>query len=39
MPANIVRPQDKPLQIAVEVMAPCVMKSGDYHLCRGADSK
>jgi ABC-type amino acid transport substrate-binding protein len=27
IPANIVRPQEKPLLAAIEVMAPCVMKS------------
>jgi ABC-type amino acid transport substrate-binding protein len=27
IPANIARPQEKPLLVAVEVMAPCVMKS------------
>jgi ABC-type amino acid transport substrate-binding protein len=29
MPANSVCPQETPLQIAVEVMAPCVMKSDE----------
>jgi polar amino acid transport system substrate-binding protein len=27
VPAGMVRPQEKPLMVAVEVMAPCVMKS------------
>jgi hypothetical protein len=29
MPASIVRPQEKPLIVAVEVMAPCVIKSDE----------
>ena len=31
MPANIARPQEKSLRIAVEVMAPCVMKSDEAY--------
>ena len=31
IPANIVRPQEKPLLAAIEVMAPCVMKSADAY--------
>ena len=31
IPANIVRPQEKPLPAAIEVMAPCVMKSADAY--------
>jgi hypothetical protein len=29
IPANIIRPQEKPLLTAIEVMAPCVMKSDE----------
>ena len=29
IPANVVRPQEKPLLAAIEVMAPCVMKSDE----------
>jgi ABC-type amino acid transport substrate-binding protein len=31
IPAKIVRPQDKPPLVAVEVMAPCVMKSDEAY--------
>ena len=31
IPANIVRPQEKPLLAAIEVMAPCVMKSDEAY--------
>jgi ABC-type amino acid transport substrate-binding protein len=31
IPANIVRPQEKPIRVAIEVMAPCVMKSDDVY--------
>ena len=31
IPANIVRPQEKPLFVAIEVLAPCVMKSDDAY--------
>lgn len=31
IPANIVHPQEKPLFVAVELMAPCVMKSGESY--------
>jgi len=31
VPANIVRPQEKPLLVAIEVMAPCVMKSDEAY--------
>ena len=31
IPANIVRPQEKPLLVAIEVMAPCVMKSDEAY--------
>jgi ABC-type amino acid transport substrate-binding protein len=29
IPAGIVRPQEKPLLVAIEVLAPCVMKSDE----------
>jgi len=29
IPSNVVRPQEKPLLVGVEVMAPCVMKSDE----------
>jgi len=31
IPANIVRSQEKPLRVAIEVMAPCVMKSDEAY--------
>jgi len=31
IPADSVRPQEKPLLIAIEVMAPCVMKSDEVY--------
>jgi len=31
IPANIVCPQEKPLFVAIEVMPPCVMKSGEAY--------
>jgi polar amino acid transport system substrate-binding protein len=31
IPADIVRPQEKPLLVAIEVMAPCVMKSDEAY--------
>jgi hypothetical protein len=31
IPDNIVRPQAKPLSVAIEVMAPCVIKSDEAY--------
>ena len=29
LPANMARPQEKPLPVAIELLAPCVIKSDD----------